>query len=292
MAGAILSACATGEAPPSSPQPSASDEAGSTASPTASPSPAVSDEAESTPSATLAPTGFRTAFQPDELVEARVDGLRIRDAPGLSGTELGTLASGYESLVVAGPESRDGLAWYLVTGLGLPPGSGCATGPDAFNPFTCPAWWGWAAWAGADDSVWLDRTEPACADPGGPIDTFAIQQRYRYIPCYGNEPLTLHGYLQVDVLVPLANDFCAAVPDELRWLACAGQFQLAASPDIIGMVLALPPGGRLPDQGEVIVEGHFDDPAAEQCTFGEIPERSVLDCRSTFVVTSATAVSP
>lgn len=232
-------------------------------------------------------------MQPDELVEAYVDGLRIRSAPGLSGTELGTLARGYESLVVDGPEFSDGLEWYLITGLGLPPASGCATGPDAINPFTCPVWWGWAAWEGADHSLWLDRTALDCADPGGPLDDFAYQERYRYIPCYARRgPLTLHGFLQVDVLVPLASDFCADVPDELRWLGCAGQFQLASSPDVTGMVLALPPDGRLPDQGEVMVEGHFDDPAADQCTFGEIPERSVLDCRSTFVVTSATAVSP
>ena len=293
ITGTVLSACggaaqpSPGDLAPASPTERAS------VSPSASPSPSPTQEPRATPSATQPPIGFPTrGFPPDTFVVARVDGLRIRSAPGLSGTELGTLASGYESLVVDGPQDRGGLEWYLITGLGLPPASGCITGPDRVNPFTCPAWWGWAARAAGDGTQWLEPTQPTCADPGGPLDDFAYQQRYRYIPCYGNRSLRLHGFLQVYDGIPPGDDRCAAAPSEIHWLGCAGQFQLASSPDVVGMVLAVPPDGFLTDLGETIVEGHFDDPAAAQCNFGEIPERSVLDCRSTFVVTSQTAVSP
>jgi hypothetical protein len=52
------------------------------------------------------------------------------------------------------------------------------------------------------------------------------------------------------------------------------------------MVVAL--GVAMPDRGHLIeVTGHYDDPAAQDCTYGEIPEATVLRCRAEFVVTAA-----
>jgi hypothetical protein len=257
----------------------------------ASPSVAPSETPSETPaeSPTATPPGTASeSFPADAIVVSQVDGLRVRATPGLGGELLGTLASGFQSLVVDGPELVDGLEWYLVSGLGIPNGSGCITGPDPTNPYTCPIWLGWAARAAADGTAWLEEVEPECADPAGSLDRFAFQPRYLYIACYGDEPLTLRGFLQPQFDPPV-EDPCPAVPEDLRWIGCVSySLQLASDQNTgLGLVLALGPGGGLPgDGGEIVVEGHFDHPAAAECTFGEEPMRSVLDCRAQFVVTS------
>jgi hypothetical protein len=235
-----------------------------------------------------APEDASAPIPADALVAARVEGLRIRATPGLDGEALGTITSGSQSLVVDGPELADGLEWYLISGLGIPNGSGCVTGPDPTNPFTCPVWLGWAARAAADGTPWLEEVEPECADPAGSLDAFVSQPRYLYIACYGDEPLTLRGYLLAQPGVPL-EDPCPAIPEEQRWLGCVlPTFQLVSAANTgLGLVMTLGPGGGLPgDGGEIVVEGHFDDPAATECTFGDEPGRSVLECRSQFVVDS------
>jgi hypothetical protein len=63
--------------------------------------------------------------------------------------------------------------------------------------------------------------------------------------------------------------------------------QLVAPEAGMGLVLALgPEAGRPGDGGEIVVEGHFDDPAAADCTYGDEAARSLLDCRAQFAVTS------
>ena len=278
----LMSACAaasTGASPTAEPtasqaHPSASPTATEVSTPDPSPSEAASQ-----------------AIPTDAIVTARVDGLRVRATPGLDGEELGTLASGYESIVVDGPKMVDGLEWYLVSGLGLPPASGCATGPDWTNPYTCPVWIGWAARAAADGSAWLEETDPECADPSGPLDDFAFQPRYLYIACYGDEPLTLRGY---NLVTPGVAD-CPGVPQDLWWLGCVGPFyQLVSAPDAtVGLSMTIGPDGSLPgDLGELVVNGHFDDPASPECAYGDEPQVAVLICRSQFVVDSGDSDGP
>lgn len=279
----LLVACGTAAGTPASQVPQPSQPANPSAAPSEAPSEAPAESPADTPSE---PTSG--AIPADAIVAARVDGLRVRATPGLDGEALGTLASGYESLVVDGPEVADGLEWYLISGLGIPNGSGCITGPDPTNPYTCPVWLGWAAHAAADGTPWLEEVEPECADPAGSLDRFAIQPRYLYIACYGDEPLTLRGHLLAQPGIPL-EDPCPAVPQEQRWLGCVWPtFQLVSAANTgLGLVMTLGPGAGLPgDVGEIVVEGHFDDPAAAECTFGDEPGRSVLDCRAQFVVTS------
>ena len=275
----LLSACSSASPNDGTPtsQPSAT---GEPAAPTASP--------ESSPSATPDPSASDAAagaIPTDAIAVARVDGLRVRATPGLNGEELGTLAAGYESLVVDGPEIVDGMEWYLLSGLGLPNGSGCATGPDPTNPYQCPFWLGWVARAGADGMSWLEETEPDCADPNGSMDDFAFQPRYLYIACYGDEPLTLQGY---HLATPGIAD-CPGIPMDLWWLGCvAGGHQLASGPEAaMGLLMTVGPNGSLPgDPGEMVVTGHFDDPASADCALGDEPVNSVLICRSQFVVDS------
>jgi hypothetical protein len=279
----LMSACAT---------PSSGD------SPTAEPTTTPPTDASASPTATEATTPDASpseaagqAIPPDAIVTARADGLRVRATPGLDGEELGTLASGYESIVVDGPQMADGLEWYLVSGLGLPSNSGCATGPGWNNPYTCPVWLGWTARAAADGSTWLEETEPECADPTGPLDDFATQPRYLYVACYNDEPLTLRGY---HVATPGIAD-CPGVPQDLWWLGCvSGLHQLTSAPDApMGLVLTIGPDGSLPDDlGELVVTGHFEDPASAGCAYGDQPEIAVLTCRAQFVVDSGEIAGP
>jgi hypothetical protein len=278
----LLVACgtATGTPVPQTPQPT------EPPSPSVAPSHAPS-EAPADPAAS--PSQPASASIPaDAVVASQVDRLRIRETPGLDGESLGTIAIGSQSLVVDGPELADGLEWYLISGLGIPFGSGCITGPEPMNPWTCPMWLGWAARAAADGTPFLEEVEPQCADPAGSLDSFASQPRYLYIACYGDEPLTLKGYLAVDAGIPL-EDPCPAVPQEQRWLGCVWPtFQLASAANTgLGLVMTLGPGAGLPgDLGEIVVEGHYDHPAAAECDFGDEPGRAELECRAQFVVTS------
>jgi hypothetical protein len=94
---------------------------------------------------------------------------------------------------------------------------------------------------------------------------------------------------------------CPAAP-EPAWLACSA-FSLRAPGDTrkVGapewFVVADPAIGVLPDDGtDVVVTGHFNDPAAETChETGSIPEESpalvaetIERCRNTLVLTRVT----
>ena len=228
------------------------------------------------------------AFAADELVEATVAGLRLREAPGTGGKPAGTLAAGAVSIVVDGPQQADGYDWYLVSGLSLPQNSGCATGPDSTNPWTCPVWLGWVASASLEGDPWLRRSEPECADPAGPLNEFVFQQRHLYIACYRSQPLTFRGWLVVQVGVPLQEP-CPDVPEDLRWLGCTGMYQLVdtASSSGPGLLLAVDKAVLPGDDPRTEVTGHYDDPAARNCTYGDRPQQSILWCRSQFVVDSA-----
>lgn len=246
------------------------------------PTPSASSSATALAPSPTAASGFAA----DDLAQATVDGLRLRETPGTAGKPLGTLALGATSIVVEGPEPADGYDWYLLSGLGLPHDSGCVTGPDSKDPWTCPVWLGWAAARSPDGDEWLRRAEPDCADPAGSLTDFTFQARYQYIACYGNRQLTLRGWLVAQVGVPL-QDPCPEVPQTLRWLGCTGMFQLADSAASgSGLLLALQ--GSLPgDNPRIEVTGHYDDPAARQCTYGTQPQQAVLSCRAQFVVDSA-----
>ena len=88
-----------------------------TPSPTATPS--LSAVPTSTPSPSPSPTpnlGAVPAFSAGGLVTTAIDGLRVRQRPGLdSNVVAGLLPLGAELQVVMGPIPSDELGWYLVT---------------------------------------------------------------------------------------------------------------------------------------------------------------------------------
>ena len=115
-----------------------------TLSPTPSPSPAL--HATGTPRPTPSPTpdfGDVPDHTAGELIVTAIDGLRVRQRPGLSGNVVtGLLPLNAELEVVMGPIPTDNLGWYLVT--------------DA-DPAEPEFTQGWIA-AGFEPDAWLAST--------------------------------------------------------------------------------------------------------------------------------------
>lgn len=100
--------------PLATPAPSPTVRATPTAAPTTTPSPTPA-----APSASVEPTPDPAAipdFAAGEIVASLIDGLRVRQRPGVEAIETaGLLPLGAEMQVVMGPFPVDGFGWYLVT---------------------------------------------------------------------------------------------------------------------------------------------------------------------------------
>ena len=116
------------------------------------------------------------------------------------------------------------------------------------------------------------------------------------VACYGNAPLTFEANW---VGGGVAD--CPTAP-EPAWLACSA-FSLRAAGDTrkVGapqLFVAIDPAiGTTPDSGiDVVVTGHFDDPAAQTChetgSMGDespAPTSETIErCQGTFVITEVT----
>lgn len=262
------------------------------ASPTPTVVPSSSPTAEATPTPTAVPG---LALKADEIVESTVDGLIVRIGTGTSSEKVGSLAAGQQAFVVGGPRQVDGYAWYRLSGLGLPQNSGC-TGEEPTEPFGCPVWSGWAAVADLDGTQWLKPSSIDCPSPPDPFDTerTPIQQ----LACYGDTSLTLRGYWPVP---PKGNPgICPIAEDEpWSWLACNPNLTHVTASEDAGylevpiFVVAVPPEVTMPEPGQWIeITGHYDDPNAKDCNFGDDPAASILDCRTQFAVETARPIAP
>lgn len=244
--------------------------------------------------------GEATEVDVDELARTVVDRLRLREDPGLAGASLGTLAEGEVGLVLAGPESADGYDWYLLSALGLPQASGCITPIDT-DPLTCPVWVGWTAAQGLDGEPWLVPGTIDCPSWPSPVLTedflFGVP-RYGYLACFGDEVRSVVGFYPEIPPDAGLGGACAFETGDLGWIGCNLGYEhivvdeagLFLGP---GLVLSIDPasGVQMPARGQWIeVTGRYDHPAAAGCTWGEIPEASVLECRAQFVVESVRAV--
>jgi hypothetical protein len=262
------------------------------ASPSSAATPTASPEASPTDGAT--PTEVTAvAISVDGVVTATADRLTVRKQPGTSQEAIGALAKGAMSYVVDGPRQADGYDWYLLSGMGLPPESGCVTAQDPTGLYVCPMWYGWAAEGDGADR-WLVPVEPECSIPS-PSSPQAVDQ-LTPLACFGSRSITIRGYWPP---APAGEGGVCPISEDLRWIACpesADRLLDHATQDVFGgltvVTLAVPPGIAMPERGQwVEVSGHYDDPAARHCTYGEIPEQSVLSCRGQFVVDEARIVS-
>lgn len=228
-------------------------------------------------------------------VEATADGLPVMGSASLAGMRVGVLPAGQAALAVAGPVEGDGLTWYLLSGLGLPPNSGCE---EPITIADCPSWIGWVPLSDGAASLRPAVVEcPSLTD----YESFAIRQPLVQLVCAGGARVTLTAWWAG----PSPWATCIDSPPGVDWLYCAlglGGW-LAPSPDEVGsgfLAVAVDPssGVTLLEPGRwVEVIGHVDDPAAAACNVvpgapdAELAAWSqVLQCRSTLVLESMVEV--
>jgi hypothetical protein len=292
----LAAACAATAIDPSATPTSPTARPTTSEQPVASPSAAPSQPPDASPSEDPEASPAPIAIAIDGLARTSVIGLRLRDAPGLDGRDLGTLAEGAVSYVVDGPVTADGYAWYLLSGLGLPQASGCATVKT--DPWECPAWFGWAA-AGSSADAWLEPGTTDCPTWSSDrlTDEMISLQRIAYLACYAGGSLSTVAYFPVIPDDAGLGGACRDVPEALSWIGCnLGYTQVVTDEQGAmlgpGLVLAVDPASvEMPDRGQwVRITGRYDHAAAQDCTYGEQPALSTLYCRAEFVVESAEPV--
>lgn len=297
-----------GSDPEESPTPTATASAAESASPTVSGTPSA--EPSATESASVAPTPTPTpvSLQIDTIVATTVSDLSVRAAPGTGATRLGSLATGTPAFVVAGPSDVGGYRWYLLTGLGLPPNTGCV-GPIETDPFNCPVWMGWVAASSLEGVPWLTPQPADC--PTAPIafdDIVIGWTDLMRLSCFGSDPFTFRTYWPELPEGGGPGGACASQDRPSGWLICqhtnANLVTLGTddASEGIGLLVSIDPasGVSMPARGTWLeLTVHLDDPAAQGCdddavgadAEGRTPEQLVLFCRGQMVVESVTAVA-
>lgn len=196
--------------------------------------------------------------------------------------------------MLAGPNEVNGVPWYLVTGMGLPFASGCATTPPD-QPISCPAFLGWVAGANPDGDSWLAPTDP------GPCPEATVrgisESGYTWrLVCWADEPITFDAWWPEIPEDAGLGGFCPEADEAGAFLYCIQtNFNgVNAAPDegfVNRLHLSLDPesGVSMPERGQwVRVTGQFDHPAADLCA--NLSREEGLDaaefaCRLQFVPT-------
>lgn len=286
------------------------------ASPTASASAPASDQPSSEASAsasespletgTPGPTPTPVSLDLDSTVATTVTDLSVREGPSIGAKRLGSLEAGVLSFVAGGPVDADGYRWYLLSGMGLPPSSGCI-GPIETDPYDCPIWFGWVAAADANGSPWLTAEAPEC--PSEPIQAdeliLGVTDLVRLV-CFGSDPFTFRGYWPEMPDDAGLGGACASQDEPGGWLICQNINDNGVVIDEtqefggVGINVSIDPasGVSMPARGTWIeLTVHLDDPAAQACgdttAAGERdgpPEQWILYCRGQMVVESVSTV--
>jgi hypothetical protein len=302
LAGVLAMLLLGGGSPGPSTEPTPSPTAGATQGVSASAVPSAGPSA----SAAAAPSAGPTDVALDTIVVTTVDGLSVRAEPGTGAERLGSLANGSPSFVAGGPADADGYRWYLVSGLGLPPNTGCA-GPLENDPYNCPVWYGWVASGDTDGTPWLTKQPQECAK--APIDfeeiVFGVTDLMR-LACFGSEPTTFRAWWPELPDEAEPGGVCLAQDAPSGWLVCQHTNDAMVAiydADLagIGLRISVDPasGVMMPERGTWLeLTVHLDDPAAQSCGNDAVgamaeewmPEQWVLFCRGQLVVDAVTKV--
>jgi hypothetical protein len=208
---------------------------------------------------------------PGSRAVVRLDGLRIRQQPGLAATVTDTLDAGtIVNISGLGPWHVDALDWYAVD-----------TGE--------PVRFGYAA-AGVKGVSYLELLPARCPDGVPGRATLVGLTAWERLTCLRDQSLTITGTFGC----PVCGEF---VPGsyEPSWLASPMNLNYIGWPDTL--TLHFDPAvelDRAPNASMVRVTGHFSDPASTTCVIqgpGEPPVPidpviAELYCREQFVVES------
>ena len=223
----------------------------------------------------------------------------------LGAERLGSLENGALSFVAGGPTDADGFRWYLVSGLGLPPDTGCAGEPET-DPYNCPIWFGWVAAASETGEPWLVEQDIACPEEPYTAENLALgRTALERLSCFGSDPITFRGWWPEIPEDAGLGGACALQEEPSGWLLCQNiNYNLILADDTeeffgIGMRVSIDPAtdAAMPERGTwVEVRVHLDDPAAQSCgedanAESELEaEQLVLGCRAEMVLEEAQAV--
>lgn len=271
------------------------------------PSPTGSASSPTATSSAGEPEPSPGEFAVDTIVASTVDGLSVRAAPGRDAERRGTLASGALSFVAGGPTDADGYRWYLVSTLGLPPNTGCATEIET-DPFNCPVWFGWVAAASETGEAWLTPHQIEC--PPQPFTAEGLilaRTNLERLACFGKQPITFRAWWPTIPDDAGLGGACTAQDQPSGWLLCQNiNYTMVTINENegfggVGVRVAIDPASGLvmPERGTwVELRIHLDDPAAQGCDEAastlEAPDQSaeqyVLGCRAEMVLEAVQAV--
>lgn len=250
-----------------------------------------------------------------DWVASTVEGLRLREEPGLEGASIGLLRIGYEGTVIDGPLALDGYEWVHLAWPGLPAASGCATGPDADGYLSFCGASGWVATADQNGNAWLAPARPECPPLPTTIEALSSIQPGVRVWCLGGQDLTLTGFIAPEAqgrgcypgydhepawLGPCAVSFLQA--EESQYDATTYELAVHLHPDL-GACDFGGAGATCPFASHVgtwiAVTGMVNHPATESCrvepwTGNEhAPDHAsaVYACRERFAVTSIRAAT-
>ena len=255
-----------------------------------SPTAVPTDRPTPKPTATAVPTKLKTT----SFATVVTDGLRVRSAPGVgvdSDKRSPLLQRGQLVVVVGGPKSASGYAWYLVQ----PIDRGVGYADDPF---------GWVAASDHGGEPWLKAGGRTCPSTPKSFATLADIAPLVALVCLRDRDITFPARLYepeatcgIDLGWTIEPDWLGSTcphPD----MVIADPTTAESRPDWVfapGVDRSdLHPGVDETAWLPVVITGHYDDPAARSCrivvhdtdTAADIgSDQAILRCRSTFVVT-------
>lgn len=156
----------------------------------------------------------------DTIVVTTVDGLSVRADPGTDAERLGSLANGAPSFVAGGPVDAGGYRWYLLSGLGLPPNTGCS-GPLEDDPYNFPIWFGWVASGAPDGTAWLAAQPQECVEEPFAFDEIVLGVTdLMRLACHGDDPITFRAWWPEAPDDAEPGGACLAQDTPTGWLLC------------------------------------------------------------------------
>ncbi|MDQ3689192.1 MAG: hypothetical protein M3406_03995 [Chloroflexota bacterium] len=251
-----------------------------------------------------------------DWIASTVEGLRLREEPGINGPSVGLLRIGYEGTVIDGPVELDGYEWIHIAWPGLPAGSGCATGPDADGYLSFCGASGWVATADPNGNAWVVVGSPDCPEPPTTVEQASLIRPGVRLTCFGGDELTLTGFLAPEAQ---GRGCYPGYDHNPEWLGpCAVAFLQGEESQYDGTTFELVVhvhselgschfGGTSPETCPFLphvgtwvrISGVVDHPSAESCVIDPWEGNqhafdaasAVYACRERFVVTSIQAGS-
>jgi hypothetical protein len=237
---------------------------GASGTPTPTSSPGSEATATASDSAAATATASASASQapevsdlaPDTFAQVDVNELNLREGPNVGAQSVGQLFSGARVFVLEGPRVGEGYSWYRVV---------VSQGP--YTPRVCEGYGcnqrqdiGWVAGVSQDRDAWLTALDLGCPSEPSLQELTALTDM-EHLACYGDQQLVLEG----TVTTPCCG-YVGAYRYEPAWLS-------NPTPSVFFhdhyLGLRFDPAAALPipQRGDVVrVTGHFDDPAAANCT--------------------------